>query len=186
MADSMKIALILASYPVIVHSCSWTQEDTDTLVGALIGGCVGGIVIALIVTVLPSLPLCCGVFNSRAKIIAGVSLCLGLLCCLVPAITGFLVGANVVDKACSRCGTCTDADRTILQSHVGAAGVIVAYVAAFGWVAVILGIIAATLSCCVCCGCCKMREDNEVHTINTIKVVPGSCDEVVVVGQVSN
>ena len=38
-------------------------------------------------------------------------------------------------------------------------GFIFAYTVAFGWVACVLGIVAAALACCVCCQCCKAKLD---------------------------
>ena len=41
-------------------------------------------------------------------------------------------------------------------------GFIFAYTVAFGWVACVLGIVAASLACCVCCQCCKAKLDEPV------------------------
>ena len=160
MTGNMKLMSgLFAAGLVIVHSCSWTQTDTDTLVGALFGGCIAGILIALICTVLSALPLCCGVMKPMGKMIATIAIILGLLCCLIPAITGFAVGASVVDKVCDRCGSCSESDKATLQGNVGAGGLVIAYVYAFGWVSLILGITSAALGCCICCKCCKMKDD---------------------------
>lgn len=155
----MKLALFfLVAGFTVVTSCNWTQEDTDNLVAAILGGSITGVVIGLVMTVLASLPLCCGVMKEKGKQIATTAMINGIVVCFIPAITGFVVGASIVDKMCDRCGTCSDADKEAAQTHVGVAGVIVAYVHGFGWLALILGITAASLSCCICCNCCKMKN----------------------------
>lgn len=43
-----------------------------------------------------------------------------------------------------------------------AVGVMFVYMFAFGWVALVLGIVGASLACCVCCQCCKAKLDDPV------------------------
>ena len=38
-------------------------------------------------------------------------------------------------------------------------GAFVVYIGAYGWLACVLGIVAASLGCCVCCECCRAKLD---------------------------
>lgn len=165
MTGNMKLmAGLFAAGLVIVQSCSWTDDDNKELIASLLGGCLAGVAIAIIMTILASLPLCCGVMKAQGKFIATLAILLGLLCCITPAITGFAVGANVVDKSCDRCaavgqGSCSESDKASMQAFVGIGGLMTAYVYGFGWAALILGVAAASLGCCICCKCCKMKDE---------------------------
>eukprot|EP00434_Breviolum_minutum_P024406 symbB.v1.2.021554.t1/scaffold1847.1/size122519/7 len=48
---------------------------------------------------------------------------------------------------------------TVMLDGCNILGFIFAYTVAFGWVACVLGIVAAALTCCVCCQCCKAKLD---------------------------
>merc|ERR1712178_353951 len=102
-------------------------------------------------------PLCCGIAKPQAKIIAGLAIGIGIFCCFIPFIASLPASGSAVDKFCERCaadgrGECSDKDREDAKAVVSAFGVIIAYTAAFGFVAeafgfvaVILGIVAASL-----------------------------------------
>eukprot|EP00434_Breviolum_minutum_P029724 symbB.v1.2.026278.t1/scaffold2613.1/size83683/1 len=67
-----------------------------------------------------------------------------------------------VDAICDmRCSDnqCTESEKQVMLDGCNILGFIFAYTVAFGWVAVVLGIVAASLACCVCCQCCKAKLD---------------------------
>lgn len=161
---------------------AWSQEDTDEFTASLIVGPIIGIVVGLIMTILTSLPLCCGVMKNQGRIIAMIGIPLGILAILIPLFFSFGACATFIENICDNCendngeSACDIEDdynnkttRQVLEEGCGALGIIVVYLAAYGWAAVILGIVAASLSCCILCGCCKMKEeatyqDNNVTT----------------------
>ena len=161
-----KLALLLAIGAIIGGlSCEWTDKDSEEFYGMLIVGTVIGALFGIICCVFACLPLCCGVMKPQAKIIAGVVMAIGIFICFIPGITGKAQGDGAVDKMCERCeaqpnaGKCTEDDKTKAKDAVGALGVLVAYIHAFGFVVIILGITAAVMGCCICCKCCKMADE---------------------------
>lgn len=161
---SKSLLLALASF-VGALACTWTKKDEDDWVAGLVAGCIVGALFALIAIVIAALPLCCGIMKPQGKIIAGVCMFIGIFMCFVPAIAAKASGDSAITKFCDRCaaepghGECTEKDKQQAKDGVAALGIIVAYLLAYGWVTVILGITAAALSCCICCKCCKMADE---------------------------
>jgi len=163
MKPSINLALFLALGAIIgALSCTWTEADSKEFYGMLIIGTVLGALFTIGSIVFACLPLCGGLMKEKGKIIAGIVIFIGLFSCFIPAITGMAQGSAAVDKMCDRCGgtsSCTEDDRTKAKEAISALGVIVAYISAYGFVVVILGIVATSLGCAICCKCCKMKDE---------------------------
>lgn len=166
MKPSNKVALFVAFSAIIGGlSCTWTDADSKEFYGMLIIGTVIGALFSIIAIVFACLPLCGGMMKPQAKIIAGIVIFIGLFVIFIPAITGMAQGNAAVEKMCDRCSAdpshtgCTEDEKTKAADAVSALGVIVAYVHAFGFVVVILGVVAAALGCSICCKCCKMKDE---------------------------
>ncbi|CAK9117271.1 unnamed protein product [Durusdinium trenchii] len=142
-------------------ACQSTAEfDNDAYVLSLLGGSIGGIVIALLMVILVSLPLCCGVFKLYGKVIAGIGISLGLFALIVPLFGALGSCVPFVDYMCSeRCVPCTEDDKDAAAKICATLGAFVVYIGAYGWLACVLGIVAASLGCCVCCECCRAKLD---------------------------
>lgn len=152
----------------------WSQEDTDEFVGKMIVGPVVGIALGAIMVILASLPLCCGVMKAQGRIIAMIGIPVGILACLMPLFLSMNGCGTFIDNLCTNCeddngnSSCdqvnpnSPTDKTFreeIDEGCHALGFLVAYLLAYGWAAVVLGITAAALSCCILCGCCKMKDD---------------------------
>jgi len=171
MRPSNKLALFVAAIAIIgAVSCSWTEKDSEEFYGMLIIGTIIGALFTIIAVVMACLPLCGGLMKPQAKIIAGIAIFIGIFCCFIPAITGKAQADAAVTKMCDRCAAsaatpgswdtaCTADDEAKAKEAVGALGILVAYIHAFGFVVIILGITAAALGCCICAKCCKMKEE---------------------------
>jgi len=172
--DKRSKSLLLALGAVIGGlACDWTQEDADAWVNSLVAGCIVGAVFALIAVVAGSLPLCCGLMKPQGKIIAAVVIAVGIFICFVPLIAAKASADQGVTKMCDhceaadcttgwnnqRCTSCTDDDRAKAKEAVTALGALVAYLLAYGWLCVILGITASGIGCCILCKCCKMKDE---------------------------
>lgn len=156
-------------------NCSqWTDEDTSEFIQALLVGPIIGIVLGLIMSIVASLPLCFGVMKAHGKIIAIIGILIGFVAILMPLFLSFGSCTSFVDGLCASCKTddggnsCDEPDpwnqdgKTVRQQFddaCGALGVLLVYLAGYGWAAVVLGIVAAALSCCILCGCCKMKDE---------------------------
>ena len=156
-------ALLLAASCASAWACTNSGEfDQTAFTASLYGGSFGGMAIALVMVILASLPLCCGVLKQYGKIIATVAIVLGIVSLLVPAFGSMGACVPFVDAICQeRCSgyECTQEEKDGMGSLCNALGIFVVYIGAFGWATVILGIVAASLGCCVCCGCCKAKMD---------------------------
>jgi len=146
-------------------SCKWENKDSEEFYKMLIVGTIIGAIFGIGTVIAGSLPLCCGIGKKYAKPIAGVIIAIGIIICFIPVITGKAQTDAAVDKMCDRCEAsnthdkCKDEDRSKAKDAVGALGILVAYLHAFGFVVVILGATAASLGCCILCKCCKMKDD---------------------------
>jgi len=145
-------------------SCSWTDKDSEEFYGMLIVGSVIGILFAIICIVFACLPLCGGMMKPQAKILAGVVIFIGIFVCSIPMITGSAQADAAVSKMCDHCAAdpshpgCSEDDKTEGKDAVSALDVFVAYIYAFGYVIVILGIVDASLGCSIFFKCCKMVD----------------------------
>jgi hypothetical protein len=169
MLGNKKLALLLAFCGFLgALSCEWTDKDSEEFYSMLMVGTVIGAIAGIILCVAAGLPLCCGIGKEWAKVIAGIVIGLGIFICFIPAIAGKAQGDGAVDKMCDRCANgpehdqCKNDDREKAKDAIGALGVLVAYIHAFGFVVVILGATAAGMACCICCKCCKMKEEPEM------------------------
>merc|ERR1719436_2331475 len=89
--------------------------------------------------ILACLPLCCGVMKRFANIIAILAIVVGVISIFIPLLGGPASASGVVEKACSQCGTCSDEDKDNLHAKMSALGVLVAYIGAWGWLAIVFG-----------------------------------------------
>eukprot|EP00928_Gymnodinium_smaydae_P063686 TRINITY_DN4718_c0_g6_i1.p1 TRINITY_DN4718_c0_g6~~TRINITY_DN4718_c0_g6_i1.p1 ORF type:complete len:177 (+),score=36.12 TRINITY_DN4718_c0_g6_i1:73-603(+) len=165
----IQILLVLSSITTVSAACSTTtQEDWDAWYASIVTGSVIGCVIAIAVTILAALPLCGGILKPQGKIIAIVAIALGIFMCFVPMISGMAASGSAVSNICDKCSTgCTDDERKALGDGFAALGVIAAYTAGMGWLAMIMGIVASALGCCICCNCCKMAPEPEAVVVGT-------------------
>lgn len=155
-------------------NCSeWTAEDTSEFTAKLFTGPIIGIALGLIMTLIASLPLCCGVMKAQGKIIAMIGIPIGILAILMPLFLSMGACTSFVENLCDNCKTdggknsCDEQDpfnqnkthREGLSDACAALGILLVYIGGHGWAAIVLGIVAASLSCCILCGCCKMKEE---------------------------
>ncbi|CAJ1392384.1 unnamed protein product [Effrenium voratum] len=156
-------ALLLAAWFASAWACTNSGDfDQTAFTASLYGGSFGGMALALVMVTLASLPLCCGVLKQYGKIIATVAIVLGIFSLIIPAFGSMGACVPFVDAICQeRCSgyECTSDEKDAMGSVCNALGIFVVYIGAFGWLTVILGIVAASLGCCVCCGCCKAKMD---------------------------
>lgn len=158
----------------------WSQSDTDEFVAKLMVGPIVGIVLGLIMVILTALPLCCGVMKAQGKIIAIVGIIVGLIAILIPMLLSMGACGTFIDNICDNCKTqggessCdvkndyqVQTTRQALEDSCAALGFLLVYLAAYGWAAVILGVVAMSLSCCILCGCCKMKDETTFQDNNT-------------------
>lgn len=119
----------------------------------------------LLLLVLASLPLCCGVLKEHSKAISTITISLGILTLVVPLLGSLSACGPFVQSVCSdRCPgfECSVQEKEDISQVCHALGFFVVYISAFGWVSCIVGVIAASLGCCVCCQCCRpMPKDLE-------------------------
>merc|ERR1719253_1438864 len=112
-----------------------------------------------------------------ANAIAGIAIAFGIVAIFLPAVGGMVSGTGAVNRLCDTCaGGCTEQDRMNATNAMNALGIIIAYIGAMGWSAIICGIVASSLGCCICCKCCKMKDD---------LVQPAGASGAIVVGQVA-
>jgi len=158
-----------------VSACSVEQKDTDAWYSQIMVGSIIGGLLAIVLTVVAALPLCCGIMKAQAKIIAGISIFLGIFFIFVPMIAGMAASSSITDTVCTNCANgCTDEERKAIGDFFSALGVLAAYIGAFGWLALIFGIVAATLGCCICCKCCKMKDEEGAASVVVGQQVVGN------------
>eukprot|EP00440_Ansanella_granifera_P001372 gb/GFBE01001479.1/.p1 GENE.gb/GFBE01001479.1/~~gb/GFBE01001479.1/.p1 ORF type:complete len:175 (+),score=50.22 gb/GFBE01001479.1/:1-525(+) len=160
MAPSAKMMGLLAAS--LLGSAVACQDVGEVWLASLvIFGVIGGL-LGLIFVVLSAVPLCCGAMKGAAKPIAAASIVVGILACFVPLIGAGIAAAGAVSTVCdSDCYSngCTDEEKQALNEILSAYGVVAAYFLGLGWLAIILGIVAASLGCCILCKCCKMKDE---------------------------
>ena len=104
------------------------------------------------------------VTRTAAQVIAAIAIVLGLAALGIPFLGS--MGAcgpfveHICDDLCPDQIQCTQLDRDNLSATCNALGFLVVYIGAFGWAACVLGIVAASLGCCVCCQCCNAKLDD--------------------------
>jgi len=155
-------SLLVVGIVAFVSACELKEFKNDDYAGSLIGGAIGGIVLGLLMIILVSLPLCCGILKQYGKVIGAIGIVLGIVALAIPFLGSMGSCGPFVDAICDmRCADnqCTEAEKQIMLDGCNILGFIFAYTVAFGWVAVVLGIVAASLACCVCCQCGKAKLD---------------------------
>eukprot|EP00930_Biecheleria_cincta_P021782 TRINITY_DN1603_c0_g1_i3.p1 TRINITY_DN1603_c0_g1~~TRINITY_DN1603_c0_g1_i3.p1 ORF type:complete len:189 (+),score=34.31 TRINITY_DN1603_c0_g1_i3:58-624(+) len=186
MTLTMRKALLLSIAAILMglaSACSWSKKNEDDYVAAIMVFSILGIVFSLITVIVASLPLCCGIMKPIGTIIAVVAIVVGIISIFLPAVGGMVSGTGAVNQLCDSCaGGCSEQDKKNATDAMNALGILIAYLAAFGWAAIILGIVAAALGCCICCKCCKMKDDPVVPLVAA--VAANAQPPVVVVGQV--
>eukprot|EP00928_Gymnodinium_smaydae_P063684 TRINITY_DN4718_c0_g3_i2.p1 TRINITY_DN4718_c0_g3~~TRINITY_DN4718_c0_g3_i2.p1 ORF type:complete len:199 (+),score=43.62 TRINITY_DN4718_c0_g3_i2:64-597(+) len=157
---------LFASMTTVSAMCETTQEDWDAWYSSIVVGSVIGGVIAVLVTILAALPLCCGILKPQGKIIAGAVIALGIFMIFVPMISGMAASGTAVSNICGKCGNgCTAEEEKAIGDGFAALGVLAAYTGGMGWLALIMGIVASALGCCICCNCCKMAPEPPAQTV---------------------
>ncbi|CAE7907457.1 ESD [Symbiodinium sp. KB8] len=146
--------LVLSAGVLHAMACESSKSfDQGAFEAGLLGGSIGGIVLGLLMLILASLPLCCGVLKQYGKVIAAIAIVLGLAALGIPFLGS--MGAcgpfveHICDDLCPDQIQCTQLDRDNLSATCNALGFLVVYIGAFGWAACVLGIVAASLGCCV-------------------------------------
>jgi len=156
--------LVLSAGVMHAMACEGKQFDQAAFEAGLLGGSIGGIVLGLLMVIIASLPLCCGVLKQYGKVLAAIAIILGLASLVVPFLGSMGACGPFVDHICDDLCPgeiqCTQLDRDSLTTTCNALGFLVVYLGAFGWAACVLGIVAASLGCCVCCQCCKAKLDD--------------------------
>ena len=95
----------------------------------------------------------------RKKIIGGIIALMGIICCFIPLFASMGACGTAIDSVCNDCPYgCTDGEEENLTEICNLLGFFVVYLFAFGWVALIFGILGAVCGCCICCGCFKLKE----------------------------
>jgi hypothetical protein len=151
------------------YSCEWKDEYAEDWYGKILVGSIIGFVITLGTTITLSLPVCCGVMKkANVKVIGIICGIIGGLSLFIPFISGAVSSGALVEDICDACTHgCSDTDRDELNTHLGALGVIVAYIHGMGFLVVVMGAITLCLSCCTCCPCCgPLKADNNVTPVN--------------------
>eukprot|EP00434_Breviolum_minutum_P024405 symbB.v1.2.021553.t2/scaffold1847.1/size122519/6 len=141
-------ALLVASIAAVGSACELKEFKNDDYAGSLIGGAIGGIVLALLMIILVSLPLCCGILKQYGKIIGAIGIILGIVALAIPFLGSMGSCGPFVDAICDmRCSDnqCTEAEKKVMLDGCNILGFIFAYTVAFGWVAVVLGIMLQLL-----------------------------------------
>ncbi|CAE7365349.1 ESD [Symbiodinium sp. CCMP2592] len=156
--------LVLSAGVMHAMACEGKVFDQAAFEAGLLGGSIGGIVLGLLMVIFASLPLCCGVLKQYGKVIAAIAIILGLASLIVPFLGSMGACGPFVDHICDDLCPgeiqCSQSDRDNLTTTCNALGFLVVYLGAFGWAACVLGIVAASLGCCVCCQCCKAKLDD--------------------------
>jgi len=126
------------------------------------------VIFGIIMTILMALPVCCGVGKNAMpiknwKIVAGVCMGISIFIIFIPAIASTASTHAAIDDFCDRCssthtGGCRQVDKDNARAVITGYGMIIGYTAGFGFVAVILGIVGASLACCICCEQCHMKQ----------------------------
>eukprot|EP00435_Cladocopium_sp_Y103_P029111 s2395_g7.t1 len=107
----------------------------DAYAASLWGGSIGGIVVGILVIVL-----------------GAIGIVLGVLALIIPLFGALGSCVPFVDAACNdACTPCTDEEKKIWADACQTLGIIFVYLVVFGWAACVLGIVGASLACCVCC-----------------------------------
>lgn len=151
------------------YSCEWRDEYAEDWYGKILVGSLIGFAITLGTTITLSLPVCCGVMkNANVKVIGIICGIIGGLSLFIPFISGAVSSGALVEDICDACTHgCSDTDRDELNTHLGALGVIVAYIHGMGFLVVVMGAVTLCLSCCTCCPCCgPLKADNNVTPVN--------------------
>eukprot|EP00931_Biecheleriopsis_adriatica_P065003 TRINITY_DN3963_c0_g1_i4.p1 TRINITY_DN3963_c0_g1~~TRINITY_DN3963_c0_g1_i4.p1 ORF type:complete len:187 (+),score=36.42 TRINITY_DN3963_c0_g1_i4:77-637(+) len=151
---------------IVASAC---QADGQKILEAYLAAVLIGVLIASILAMLnvigASVPLCCGpgvgFVKKNKALVATAIIILGILCILVPLFASMGACGTAVGAVCDACDTsCTDKDREDLTNLCNAFGFILVYTAGYGFVAVVLGIVGASLGCCICCSCCKLKDES--------------------------
>lgn len=183
------VAVALFSASCYARYCGeWTSSDADNFVARCMAGVAAGIVLSIVFTAIAATPLCCGYCKEYGKIIAGLSLGIGLVSIVCPLFGALGACAGVVADVCSDCtgagaSGCTAEEEAAILDGCNGLGVLYVYTAAFGFIAVIMGIVSSALACCIFCGCCKMKKDEAFvdggnkATSGTNKIAVASADE---------
>lgn len=167
------------------HACHWGGDHGEIFYTKLIAGTIAGVITTAICVIANSLPVCCRVMKtnlSGLKMIGVVTGIVSAISIAIPAITGMVVGGQAVEEYCDGCG-CDDNDREEAKNAIAALGVIVGYIHAFGFVVVILAIVALSLSCCLCCPCCGPLKAEKQKQVAGGAGVPQVLGQVVEAGE---
>eukprot|EP00441_Pelagodinium_beii_P046806 CAMPEP_0197622714 /NCGR_PEP_ID=MMETSP1338-20131121/2897_1 /TAXON_ID=43686 ORGANISM="Pelagodinium beii, Strain RCC1491" /NCGR_SAMPLE_ID=MMETSP1338 /ASSEMBLY_ACC=CAM_ASM_000754 /LENGTH=198 /DNA_ID=CAMNT_0043192461 /DNA_START=63 /DNA_END=659 /DNA_ORIENTATION=+ len=167
---------------VVASACEVAHDKIQSaFAAAILGGVVAAILLSLMNVITASLPLCCGIGEKQVRknkaLVAASVIILGTLCCFIPLFASMGACKTTADTVCNDCSDgCTNDEREAVEAFCNLLGFFGVYMGAYGWVAVILGIVSASMGCCICCSCCKLKDAGK----DAGTAVTG---EVVVVGQ---
>lgn len=138
--------------------CECDDDCKNDYYGKIVGGTVAAAVIAVIFLVAASVPCCCAVDLDKPmcpKIVGGISIVVGIFCIFIPGIASYGAADGATNDTCDKCTNgCTDEEKESIKTVLTGLGVLVAYTVAYGFVACVLGPVAAAVGCCAICPCC--------------------------------
>lgn len=161
------------NYPQARDTCE--ADLQKTYIGVIKGFSYTGVFMCIAAIVLGSLGPCCAKMVEKRKIFGVAAILLSIFGFIFPAI-GAMAGSNsTVEKAC-KCyedngATCTDEEKKDIKAVLSGFGIIIAYLGAFGWLAIILGIVGISMGGASCCGCCKAKDEGAAGAVATGTVV---------------
>lgn len=180
------------------EGCEWIDSDQEKYVEKLLMGSFIGAAVAGALLIAASAIMCCGCYADSVIHHTGkfgmFLIFTALLCAVIPAMSSFGACKSVDDDICDECykasknstnatpeEPCTLETRQAIEDACQALGLLVVYIAAYGWLAVILGSIASSMGCCAAFGCCACHldyhnyhhEGKEYVDFSTMEVAPG-------------
>merc|ERR1719433_102456 len=88
---------------------------------------------------------------------------------IVPFLGSLSACGPVAETVCDNCkrlhnSTCDAQAKKAISDGCNAMGFFVTYTVGFGWIPLVLGIVAASLACCICCQCCALKQEKSDTT----------------------
>lgn len=164
---------------VVSLGCAWSEKDQELWIQKILVGSMAGGFLALTMTATASFVMCCGMcldsVKTNTKKFGAFIVFFAVLAMIIPFMASQGACSTVDDEVCAECAKvtsvgepCTPQTKKDIEDSCNALGFLVVYVAAYGWVAVIFGNIAACMGCCAICGCnnCKLGEANNPNGPN--------------------
>lgn len=141
------------------EACDFERDKVwDDLRGGMLGVNLTFVVIAIVGIVLGSLSVCCDccLEGNQPKILGGIGIGIGTLASIIPAITGS--GGGCEDAVRKRCGEQGEAYLKERIDDCTSDAFWQSYLACFGWLALILGIVSIICGASAMCDCCGNQK----------------------------